>query len=216
MKIWASESPEGERRRAATAAAVAANAEDYSQLNVEAGFAYPTGAVISDGTPAPIRPEESPIEFEPTARPGHHLPHVWLQRGETTVSTVDLVSAEGFTLFVDASVADSWRAAAAGAGNETGCPLRVVAIGRELSEGDEFSDAQGQWETVRGTSSNGVVLVRPDKHIAWRAAPDSAVRQSSLKAAVRQVLQGISESDGMAGDRTPITGIEEAAAALRG
>ncbi len=216
VEIWASDSPEGERRRAATAAAVASNAEDYSQLNVEAGFAYQTGALISDGTPAPIRPEESPIEFEPTARPGHHLPHVWLQRGETTVSTVDLVSAEGFTLFVDAGVADSWRAAAVGAGNETGCPLRVVVIGRELSEGDEFSDAQGQWETIRGTSSNGVVLVRPDKHIAWRAAPDSAVRQSSLEAAVRQVLQGISESDGMTGDRTPITGIEEAAAALRG
>ncbi len=80
IEIWASDTAEGERRRAATDAAVASNAEDYSQLNVEAGFAYSTGALIPDGTPAPIRPTESPIEFEPTARPGHHVPHVWLVR----------------------------------------------------------------------------------------------------------------------------------------
>ena len=209
VEIWASDSAEGGRRRAATDAAVAANAEDYSQLNVEAGFAYSTGALIADGTPPPIRPEESPIDFEPTARPGHHLPHVWLERDEAPVSTVDLVSPVGFTLFVDSSADSGWRAAAAAVSRETGCPLRLVAIGQELA------DPQGCWEAVRGTSADGVILVRPDRHVAWRAAPDAPARESALADAVRQLLQGSASQENAVGDRSLITGIEEAAAALR-
>lgn len=206
IEVWASETAEGERRRAGTDAAVAANAEDYSQLNVEAGFAYSTGALIPDGTPAPIQPQESPIEFESTARPGHHVPHVWLESGGAQVSTVDLVSRDGFTIFVDAA-ADGWRAAAASAAADTGCPLHVVAIGSELADPD------GRWEAVRGIGSEGAVLVRPDKHVAWRAAPDAAARESALADAVRRVLQGADAAVG--GGRALLTGIEHAAAALR-
>lgn len=210
VEIWASDTPEGERRRAASDAAVAANAEDYSQLNVEAGFAYVTGALIPDGSLPPVRPEESPIDFEPTARPGHHIPHVWLERGEVPVSTVDLVSSDGLTLFVDAKAAEGWDAAATSVSSETGCPLRVVAVGRE------FADPAGAWADVRGLDSDGVILVRPDKHVAWRAAPTAVDRQSALGDAVHQILRGASGVDPSVASQTLITGIEAAAAALRG
>jgi 2,4-dichlorophenol 6-monooxygenase len=210
IEVWASDTAEGERRRAATDAAVAANAEDYSQLNVEAGFSYSIGALIPDGTPAPTRPEESPIDFAPIARPGHHVPHVWLERaGVGPVSTVDLVGRDGLTLFVDAAEEGHWMAAAAAAASETGCPLHVVAIAGELA------DPKRCWETVRGVGSGGVVLVRPDKHVAWRATPDASTRATELADAVRHVLGGVHESgDGFA-EQPLLAGIENAAAALR-
>ena len=52
--VFVSDSPAGEKRRALVAEAVAENANDYSQLNVEAGFFYATGALIPDGTPAAV------------------------------------------------------------------------------------------------------------------------------------------------------------------
>ena len=89
--LFVSDTPEGEKRRAQVAEAVAANANDYSQLNVEAGYYYQAGAVVADGTPPPGG-HASPIAFLPVTRPGHHLPHVWLHHVPgAPVSTLDLV-----------------------------------------------------------------------------------------------------------------------------
>ena len=206
IEIWASDSPEGARRRAATDAAVAANAEDYSQLNVEAGFAYDLGAVIQDGTPPP--PEhDSPIVFVPTARPGHHVPHVWLEHAGDRISTVDLVEREGFTLFVSGASEESWRAAAAAASERSGCPLSVVAVGGQLG------DPEGEWAAVRGVGDGGVALVRPDRHVAWRADPAPAERPRELEQALRLLLHGGVEARKAA--HSLLAGIERAASELR-
>ena len=205
LEQWLSDTPEGERRREATDRALASNAEDFSQLNVEAGVAYPFGAVIPDGTPAPIGPEESTIAFEPTARPGHHVPHVWLQRDGQRVSTVDLVAPEGFTLFVDEAAETEWRAAAEAAAAASGCPLAVLAIGGELVDPD------GEWAAIRGVKSGGGVLVRPDRHVAWRAAPTD--RAEALATAVEALLDGCAHLS--AEDRgSLLDGIHAAADAL--
>jgi 2,4-dichlorophenol 6-monooxygenase len=207
--IWASATPDGERRRAAGEAAVAANAEDYSQLNVEAGFAYELGALIPDGTPAPIRPIESPIEFEPSARPGHHLPHVWLMRDGARMSTVDLVADEGFTLFVADEKEQEWRVAAAAAAAETGCPLEVVGVGGALT------DPEGEWSAVRGVGSSGVIIARPDKHVAWRADPVDRLREETLIDTLRGLLHGGVPEPIQADRRALLASIENAADRLR-
>ena len=185
--------------------AVAANAEDFSQLNVEAGVAYPFGAVIPDGSPAPTGPEESTIDFEPTARPGHHVPHVWLQRDGQRVSTVDLVATDGFTLFVDQAAAGEWRAAAEAAAAASGCPLGVVAIGGELADPD------GEWAAIRGITGGGGVLVRPDRHVAWRADPTN--RPEALATAVEALLDGCAHLSAEHGSSL-LDGIHTAADAL--
>ena len=209
IETWASDTPEGARRRAASDATVASNAEDYSQLNVEAGFAYEFGAVIPDGTQPPIRPGESPIEFEPTARPGHHVPHVWLERDGERVSTVDLVASDGFTLFTTAGVAEEWRAAAAAAGAASRCPLTVVAVGGTLV------DPEGEWFAVSGTGTSGAILVRPDKHVAWRADPAPAARAGELDEALHRLLHGGLDRTTDGAKHSLLAAIENAADALR-
>ncbi len=173
---WAEDSPEGERRRAAASAAVAHNAEDYSQLNIEAGYAYFSPAVIDDGSPTPAT-QDSAIDFESTARPGHHVPHVWLERDGQRVSTSDLVEAIGFTLFIDAGAVASgvdWCRAA------TGLPVTVVKVGAD--------DVSGGWRAVRGTDPTGAVLVRPDRHVAWRVPSAPADPGRALAEAVSTLL----------------------------
>jgi len=235
--VWAGATPEGEWRRTATRAAVAHNAEDYSQLNIEAGFAYEVGAVVPDGSPPPPEHDSATV-FTPTARPGHHVPHVWLQGPDGPVSSSDLVAADGLTLFVDAAHADAWRTAATTASDSTSCPLTVVPITpvpresglsahrvglpavRALSTpgqaplAPELTDPEGEWAAVRGTSPTGAVLVRPDRHVAWRVAEAPSDPAGVLVELLGQLLHHSPpqpESDPLAG----LKGIAEAGEALR-
>jgi 2,4-dichlorophenol 6-monooxygenase len=180
--VWASDTPEGARRRTEVGAAIAANAEDYSQLNIEAGFIYEAGALVPDGTSLPPG-HDSATEFSPSARPGSHIPHCWLARGGTRVSTVDLIEPDGFTLFTGADAAP-WIEAAARANCHTGYPVTVVRVG----VGGELTDPDGSWAAVRGTDHTGAVLVRPDRHVAWRAAEAPADPGGALAVALHQVL----------------------------
>jgi 2,4-dichlorophenol 6-monooxygenase len=207
--VWAGDTEEGARRRAASDAAVAHNAEDYSQLNIEAGFCYEIGAVISDGTPAPAGHDTATV-FTPSARPGHHVPHVWLRTvAGQIVSSSDLVAAEGLTLFVEDEQAAGWRAAAAAAEAASGCPVEVVAIG-----GAGLQDPDGEWSAVVGTGPGGALLVRPDRHVAWRGPHAPTDPAAELTRVLRTVLHESPkrpDTDPLAG----LKGIAEAGEALR-
>jgi 2,4-dichlorophenol 6-monooxygenase len=207
--VWASDTPEGQRRRSATEVAVAHNAEDYSQLNIEAGFCYEAGALVPDGTPPPPG-HDSPTEFTPSARPGHHIPHVWLSAADSTsVSTSDLVASEGLTLFVAAADADAWNKAASAASSAAGCPIPVVVIG-----GTALADPAGAWAQACGVGASGAVLVRPDRHVAWRTVEAPADRATSLGEVVIRVMNDAPrppQDDVAAG----LKGIAEAGEALR-
>ncbi|HKT03385.1 MAG TPA: FAD-dependent monooxygenase [Rugosimonospora sp.] len=200
LAVWAGDTSEGARRRAETAAAVARNAEDYSQLNIEAGFAYEAGALIPDGAPPPSG-HGSATEFHPTARPGHHVPHVWLERAGARVSTSDLVAPVGMTLFVDAAHAEVWRRAVEAV---TGVRLTVVEVGHALADPSEA------WTSVRGTGPDGALLVRPDRHVAWRVATAPADPAAELSAALRRLLHSAPGSSPSRGDLAGITGAGEA------
>jgi 2,4-dichlorophenol 6-monooxygenase len=174
---WLSDSPEGEKRRAVVAEAVASNADDYSQLNVELGFAYEHGALVPDGTEGP---PASLREYVPTTRPGHHVPHVWFTTPDGPVSTNELVPAGGFALLVDSSSAEVWRPAVTAVPGGVEIDLVVV--------GDNLTDDRGSWAAVRGTDDSGAVLVRPDWHVAWRAPTLPADPAAALSAVLAEVL----------------------------
>jgi 2,4-dichlorophenol 6-monooxygenase len=205
--VWAGETEEGARRRAAADAAVAHNAEDYSQLNIEAGFCYEVGALVPDGSPAPAG-HDSATAFTPSARPGHHVPHVWLTDGTgQALSSSDLVAAEGFTLFVDEEHAGTWRDAAGSVA--AGYPITVVTVG-----GADLRDPVGEWAGVTGVDAGGALLVRPDRHVAWRCARPPVDAAGELGRVLRTLLHespAVPEGDPLAG----LKGIAEAGEALR-
>jgi 2,4-dichlorophenol 6-monooxygenase len=210
IAVWASDTEEGARRRAAADAAVAHNAEDYSQLNIEAGFTYRTGALVCDGTPPA---KDTATGFTSNARPGHHVPHVWLRAADGwTVSSSDLVAVEGFTLFTDGAPGCPWREAARTVAGATGHPITVVEVG--VGDGGGYADPGGRWHTVCGLEAGGALLVRPDRHVAWRSATAPADPAADLEGVVHTLLHRspeLPEGDPLAG----LKGIAEAGEAVR-
>ena len=97
--------------------------------------------------------EASPIRtYVPTAEPGHRLPHGWIQRDGAICSTLDLVPLDRAVTIVGPT------------SDATEFDLRV---------GTDFTDPNGWWTDVVGLGDEGVLVVRPDQHVAarWTAAP---------------------------------------------
>ena len=79
---------------------------------------------------------------------------------------------------------EAWARVAAEISARTGVPVRVHVIGGP----EGVTDPYGEWASLRQVETTGCVLVRPDRHVAWRSmryTPDSA-RQ--LPAVIKQVL----------------------------
>ncbi|HVZ44705.1 MAG TPA: FAD-dependent monooxygenase [Ramlibacter sp.] len=114
------------------------------------GFSYDEGCVIFDGV---AKPALNPRRYEPSDRPGARFPHIWLDlaRRHTTLDWFD----RDFVL-VAGPKADAWMEAARAVSGKTG--LAIAA--RQL---DETHERNGLLVGQRG-----VVLVRPDGHVAFR------------------------------------------------
>ena len=182
VEEWLAPGSAGDERRRAVAAAVAANGDDYSQLNVEVGFAYEQGAIVADGTAPPTSLTEL-RDYTPSTRPGHHLPHAWVKHNESRVSTLDLVQQAGFTLLVDPGYADRWRAALA----DTALPVSIQAV-------ESVDLGANNWNRLREVGAGGAILVRPDRHVAWRCQTMPADPREEVIAAFCALL-----------DRSPVT-----------
>ena len=137
--------PDGEAARAKAGAAIAAigNAENES-LGVELGYAYP-GSPIVCGEAGSAAPEER-LRYHPTTVPGVRLPSTFLSDGTALYDRLG----PWFSLLVfngaDAGPLESAAAA-------RGLPLRVIRL-----------DEPG----IAPIYQAGMVLVRPDQHVAWR------------------------------------------------
>ena len=78
----------------------------------------------------------------------------------------------------------AWADAATEACAHAGVPVTVHVIGGR----DGVTDPYGEWASLREVETTGAVLVRPDRHVAWRSmryAPDRAAR---LTAVLEQLL----------------------------
>ncbi|AYY12647.1 aromatic ring hydroxylase [Actinobacteria bacterium YIM 96077] len=151
--------------------------------DVEMGFAYEEGAIAPDGSQPPARVPMRDV-YQPTTRPGHLLPHAWLEREGRCLSTHDLTGpATGFALLTGPDGL-AWREAAAQVAEKFSISISAAAIGRDA----EFSDVDGRWEAVREISDEGAVLVRPDNHVAWRSMSGSESPVDVLANAVSRIL----------------------------
>ncbi len=113
------------------------------------GTAYRAGALVPDGTAAPL---SSVSQYQPVARPGHRAPHHWLQHGGKRVSTLDIFG-RGFVLL---SPSELWVEAAGRVASKESAPLEAHLI------------RDPAWSDLYQVGRGGAVLVRPDGYVAWR------------------------------------------------
>lgn len=139
--------PEGDATRKAVFEAVTSDSmPEFKSVGIHLGYRYEGSPIIvPDGT---AEPEDSHMDYAPTARPGHRAPHFVLKDGR---SVLDLFG-PGFVLLQfgeDEATAGTLTAAA----QKAGLPLEVVRI--------DDPAAASLYERRN-------VLVRPDGHVCWR------------------------------------------------
>lgn len=158
------------------------HATEFQAHDLELGFCYEEGALIPDGVAAPLR-DPTGLVYIPTTRPGHHLPHAWLNKGGQTISSLDL-SAAGRMVLIVGLKNSSWASAARLIAEKSGLGLDVVSV----ADGGDCIDDKLLWEKVSGITAGGAILVRPDQHVAWRSANSSENPEAELTKVLSTVL----------------------------
>ncbi|MGW9262798.1 FAD-dependent monooxygenase [Gordonia terrae] len=179
------DTPMGAARRAILDEVWQTQRIEFNPHDLDLGYVYSEqgAAVVGDGSVAPPRDPMGTV-YTPEARPGHRLPHVWLDTPDgERVSTLDLVPLNGFAVITSAD-GPGWSSAAAEISDEIGVPITVTVIG---DGGHRL--VSGDWAAVRGAiEDSGAVLVRPDNFIGWRVAEAPDDLTGALRDAVHGVL----------------------------
>ncbi len=178
-----SDSRDGETRRSQLSEMIFTLRREFQHADIDLGFEYADSpAVVPDGTEAPPR---DPVghEYIQVARPGHRMPHAWLERDGEPVPTHDLVDPGAFLLLAGAAGL-AWCESAERLARELEVPLHAYRIG---PEGD-LLDRDGTWAELRGHAADGAILVRPDGHVAYRATSISGDTEDELRGALEVAL----------------------------
>jgi 2,4-dichlorophenol 6-monooxygenase len=175
--------PLGAERRAKLRDAIAFKIYEFDAHGVEMNQRYESEAIASDGTPPAPFAEDAELYYQPTTRPGSHLPHVWVERERKALSTIDLVGKGRFTLLTSIG-GEAWVRAAKDLARELSVDISTVTIG----PGCDVEDPFGDWARAREIEDGGCLLVRPDMFVAFRATTASEGAASELRAAMKQIL----------------------------
>lgn len=158
-------------KRKALQGTISAQWSFSDHLNLHLGYIYGQ----HDLGFAPQGEEQIPANsqfYKPLCVPGARLPHGWVTRAGTTISTLDLVDWSAFTIFASP--------------NQKGVPTviegpnKVPLVYWQLER--DFSDMDGHWASIVGlTSDQSFLLVRPDHHILGFAATPEEVNEIIIK-----------------------------------
>lgn len=164
-------------RRAVLEEYFATNRITTEHLGLEIGYRYDRSpCVLPDGSSGPP-PDPLGLAYVQDARPGHRMPHAWLDQRGQRVGTHHLLRPGAFLCLAGAS-GQAWRDAGLDVALSTGVPLDLYMVG----PGHELRDREGDWTRLRGHGEEGVVLVRPDGFVAARA--DTIARAAAQAGAV--------------------------------
>ncbi|GHB51298.1 2,4-dichlorophenol 6-monooxygenase [Streptomyces viridiviolaceus] len=183
LEELADDSDTGQERRRALREAVELQNYQFNCHGVELGQRYASCAVIDDGTPYPPFEHDPELYYHPTTHPGACLPHAWLQHGTDRVSTLDLAGGGRFSLITGIG-GEPWLRAAKKAAAEYGIALPVHSIGARCT----YEDVLGDWARLREVGDRGCLLVRPDRHIAWRSHDLPTDPEQELRRALDGIL----------------------------
>ncbi|GAA3589995.1 FAD-dependent monooxygenase [Streptomyces osmaniensis] len=149
-------------------------------MTVALCYRYASNAVVGAPPERPIVPEA----FQLGGEPGSRAPHMWVMRGDTRISTLDLYE-RSFVLLAG-SGGQKWRAAVERASTNLGVPIEAYLVGTGPDH-DLSPERDADWAELHGTAEDGAVLVRPDGFVAWRA--DAAMPDADR--VLTNVMQGV-------------------------
>jgi 2,4-dichlorophenol 6-monooxygenase len=175
--------PEGAAKRAALVSAMELKHYEFNAHGVEMGQFYTSTAIVPDGSVRPRPTRDPELYYEASTVPGSRLPHVWVGDQTRRLSTLDLAPMTRFTLLTGIA-GEEWAAAAEKVAADLAVPLAAVVIG----PGREVTDLYYDWARVREVAEDGALLVRPDKHIGWRAMTLADDPEQALRAAMTALL----------------------------
>lgn len=175
--------PDSPQKRHALNAAIVSQTMEFRHHNVEFGYVYDSRAVVSDGTP-PHVPLDRVRIYEPATRPGHPLPHAWIEKEGERIALNTLVHGGKFVLIAGEN-GQQWVDAATKIARNLEIELVAIRIG--ILDGD-YVDARCAWTKQREISADGAILVRPDRYIGFRSHGTVADPAGTLAAALRQIL----------------------------
>ena len=178
------DNPTAEKQRAALREAIAFKVYEFDAHGVEMNHRYASSAVAADGQPEPGFTKDRELHFEQTTWPGARLPHAWVfGDGNKKASTLDLCGHGKFTILTGIG-GKAWIDAAAAISGELGLRLTSHLIGPR----QQWQDHYGDWARAREVDDAGVVLVRPDHHVAWRSKGMVADPGGELRRVLKAVL----------------------------
>ena len=180
--IW-TETPGSAEKRHALNVAIGSQTMEFRHHHVEFGYTYPDGAVVGDGTPEP-EPRDAIRLYEPSTRPGHPLPHAFVEREGVRTSLGELVD-DGRFLLIAGEDGQAWCEAATKLALERHLPLDAIRVG--VLTGD-YLDIRCAWLKSREIGSYGAVLVRPDRYVAWRSPGAGVDPYSDLQHVFERLL----------------------------
>jgi 2,4-dichlorophenol 6-monooxygenase len=178
--------PEDRDHRRAATRAIASQSQEFRAHNIEYGYTYTeSGSAVVSVDHEQIDSVDSVRIYNPSTSPGHPLPHAWLETDEGRhISTLELVR-PGHFLLIAGEEGDAWCAAAISVAEAMNVPLDTVRIGH--LRGD-YRDARCEWLQRREIGTNGAILVRPDRFIAWRCSEGCAEPEHELRQALQAGL----------------------------
>ncbi|KAM5354618.1 hypothetical protein ACJ41O_001265 [Fusarium nematophilum] len=179
-----SDVPDAEERRGKLEEQIALGNRRSNAIGLHMGQRYKeSSAVIDDGTPFPPHDRDPVLFYEPTAHPGAYLPHAWVQFERRLISTLDILRHGHFGLIVGIG-GKPWELAATQVSRDLGIQLPVYGVGYRCIYDDVF----GEWRSRREMGDRGALLVRPDRHIAWRSTNRPDDPAAALRSALLRVL----------------------------
>ena len=182
-RVWSGR-PEDAEQRSSVLRGMRAQSMEFSELNVEYGYSYESAAVVPDGTEPPT-PVDDVRVYQPSARPGAPLPHAWIEDEDGDRRPIKDLVPPGRFLLIAGEDGGAWCDAATELASAACLPLDAVRVGH--LDGDLY-DPRCAWVRQREIQSDGAILVRPDRFIAWRASTAADDPLGELADAVGQIL----------------------------
>jgi 2,4-dichlorophenol 6-monooxygenase len=182
-QVWSGR-PDDAELRSSVLRAMRAQSMEFSELNVEYGYSYESAAIVPDSAPAPDPIDDIRV-YQPSTRPGAPLPHAWIEDQDGNRAAIKDLVTPGRFLLIAGEDGEAWCEAAIELAAEANLPLDALRIGH--LDGDLY-DPRCAWIRHRQIATDGAILVRPDRFIAWRHATASEDPRGALAAALSHVL----------------------------